>query len=211
MGPRADRTCLFDQGLCQLEIGVHMKRIIVAIDDSVPSDKALTTALRLGRGNKAHVTAIVIRDPAQRAAPRLEPATAMIMSQAQHMGVEADATVRRGSPSTVIASLADELEPHLVVVPAHLVEDLRRGLLQRPLNGRTQPVAIVVPHERTIEWRHLGRTASANQEHESPASSPRPRDAPAASAPASARRAARAQARSPQGFAASTHAEMASR
>ena len=188
-----------------------MKRIIVAIDDSIPSYKALTTALRLGRDRNAHVTAIVIRDPGQRASPRLEPITAMIMSQAEAMGVEADATVRRGTPSTVIASLADELEPHLVVAPAHLVDDLRRGLLQRTLIAGNQPVAIVVPHERTIEWRHIGGTTLSSHRHASPSSSLRPRDAAASSPRASARRMAHARARLPQGPAVSTHAERASR
>jgi hypothetical protein len=188
-----------------------MKLIIVVIDDSLSSDRALTTALRLGRERGAHVTAIVIRDASCHAASSLESKTTMVTSQAQRMGVEADAMVRRGSASTVIASLADEFEALFLVVPEHLVDDLRRGLVQRAPNAASRPIAVVVPHELTIGWRHMGGTASSSQGHDYASSSLRPRDAAAASAPASARRAARPRARLLQGAAASTRAQSAAR
>jgi nucleotide-binding universal stress UspA family protein len=116
-----------------------MKRVLVATDLSVRSDRAIRRAILLARRHGAALSLLHVIDddqPSRLVRAERDAATALVEEQARSIregdGIDCSARVVMGDPFEGIAAAAGEQEPDLVVIGPH-----RRQALKDVFTGTT--------------------------------------------------------------------------
>jgi nucleotide-binding universal stress UspA family protein len=142
------------------------KTILVPVDGSEPSEKALTFALEVAVSQKADVRFchVPVRSKAQELSARIPLSREVMGSQwddaqqagraildaaryrAEELGVKAETTLRSGSPADAIVELADRDGVDLIIMGSHGYEGAVRALLSSTAETviRRAPVPVVV-------------------------------------------------------------------
>lgn len=158
------------------------KNILVPVDGSEPSEKALTFALNLAATQKAGVRFchVPVRSKAHELGARIPLSRDVFGSQwddvqqagraildaaryrAQELGVIADTTMRSGSPADAIVELAESDGVDLIIMGSHGYEGPVRALVsgtaEAVIRHAPVPVIIVGPNS---SWDAEGGRAEA--------------------------------------------------
>ena len=118
-----------------------MPRILVALDDSCGSEKALEAAVKLAQQDGGHVTAVAVLE--QTGNPALDQLTEEVKTQtrrrleellqtaanfARSRGVRLTPLLREGQPADAIISCAEEEKSNVLVLGANRKPDEACGL-----------------------------------------------------------------------------------
>jgi nucleotide-binding universal stress UspA family protein len=96
---------------------VALRRILVAVDGSAASERALDTATQLAAAFGSRVTLLrALDDDADPRQPRIDSRLPLLARRLSDQGVAVQTMVRRGNPVDVVHDAADSLDPDLLAV-----------------------------------------------------------------------------------------------
>jgi nucleotide-binding universal stress UspA family protein len=108
-----------------------LRRIMVAVDGSTASERALDAATQLAAAFGSRVTLLrALEDDDRSTQPRIDSRLPLLARRLSDQGVPVQTMVRRGDPVDVVQEAADSLDPDLLAVGA---------------GGRDEPTPLPVP------------------------------------------------------------------
>jgi nucleotide-binding universal stress UspA family protein len=123
-----------------------LRRILVAVDGSTASERALDTATQLAAAFGSRVTLLRaledLEDDAGSPQPRIDSRLPLLARRLSDQGVAVQTLVRRGNPVDVVHEAADSLDPDLLAVGVGGRDDT--GSVSGPALGFAPP-AVPVP------------------------------------------------------------------